>query len=172
MEIKKKEGMTWNAKYKLEKYHGDFPTEESRKSAIGVPLVPYEVIEGEGNLLLDEGVDELFTLIGSSGGTKYDNTNARIGVGNSNAAAVKTQTGLQGGSTVFKGMDATFPTVGASQKIIFKATFASGDGNFAWEEWTVDNGATADLNLNRKVVALGTKVSGTTWVFTVEVSLS
>ena len=167
MEIQKKESIIWHAKYKLEKYKGDLPIEESRKG-----IVPYEVIEGEGNLALDEGIDELFTVLCSAGGTKYDNTNARIGVGNSNAAAVKTQTALQGGSTVFKGMDATYPTIGAGQKAVFQATFPSGDGNFAWEEWTIDNGASAKKNLNRKVVALGTKVSGTTWVFTTELSLS
>ena len=167
MEVKKKESMVWAASYKIEKYKGDLPTEKDRAGE-----TPYETIKGEGNLLLDEGVDELFTIIGSSGGTKYDNGNARIGVGNSNAAAVKTQTALQGGSTVFKGMESSFPTVGASQKIVFKATFTSGEGNFAWEEWTVDNGASANKNLNRNVVALGTKVSGTTWVFTVELSLS
>ena len=167
MVVKVQEAITWKARYKIEKYRGDVPTDKDRKG-----LEPYEVLEGEGNLLLDEGVDELFTILCSSSGTKFDNTNARIGVGNSNAAANKTQTALQGGSTSFKGMDSTFPTVGASQKAVFKSTFGSADANFAWEEWTVDNGAAAVKNLNRKVTSLGTKVSGTTWVFTAEISLS
>lgn len=161
------ESLVWKARYKVEKYHGDLPTEKDREG-----LKPYDVIEGEGNLLLNEGINNVFVLICGSGGTKYDNSNARLGVGNSNTAAVATQTALIGGSTLLKAMDATFPTNGTLQKATFRSTFGSSEGNFAWEEWTIDNGASANLNLNRKVTVLGTKVSGTTWVFTVEVSLS
>lgn len=43
----------------------------------------------------------------------------------------------------------------------------------SWNEWTVANGASDDaINLNRKVESLGTKAEGTTWIFTVELSLS
>ena len=161
------ESLVWNARYKVEKYHGDLPAEQDRYG-----IEPYEVIEGEGNLLLNEGINELFVLLCGSGGTKFDNSNARLGVGNSNSAAVATQTGLLGGSTLFKAMEATYPLNGTDQKATFRSSFGSSEGNFAWEEWTVDNGAGANKNLNRKVTALGTKVSGTTWVFTVEVSLS
>ena len=43
----------------------------------------------------------------------------------------------------------------------------------SWNEWTVANGDTDDaINLNRKVESLGTKAEGTTWIFTVELSLS
>ncbi|KKN47227.1 hypothetical protein LCGC14_0665160 [marine sediment metagenome] len=161
------EGLVWKARYKVEKYHGDLLTEQDRYG-----IEPYEVIEGEGNLLLNEGINELFVLLCGSGGTKFDNSNARLGVGNSNSAAVATQTGLLGGSTLFKAMEATYPLNGTDQKATFRSSFGSSEGNFAWEEWTVDNGAGANKNLNRKVTVLGTKVSGTTWVFTVEVSLS
>ncbi len=164
--VKAKEAIQWKAKWRVEKYRGNLPTEEDRKL-----FKPYEVIEGEGNLLLNEGINELFTLICGTGGTKYDNSNARLGVGSSNAAASATQVGLQSVITI-KAMDATYPISGADQKAVFRATFASADGNGAWEEWSLDNGAAADKNLNRKVTSLGTKVSGTSWVFTVEVSLS
>ena len=162
-----KDTMTWKVRYKVEKYHGDKPRLIDRYD-----LRPYEVIEGEGNLLLNEGINELFKLIGGTGGTKWDNSNARLGVGNSNAAASATQTDLQGGSTKFNAMDSTYPITGADQKAVFRATFGSADANFPWEEWTIDNGAVGLKNMNRKVTALGTKVSGTTWVFTVEISLS
>ena len=162
-----KDKITWKAVWKLEKYHGDLPLEENRYG-----IKPYEVIEGKGNLLLNEGINELFTILCGVSGTKYDNTNARIGVGNSNSAANATQTALQGGSTAFVGMDASYPTFGTAQKAVFRATFDGSTGNFAWEEWTIDNGAAAVKNLNRKVTNLGTKASGTTWIFTVEVSLS
>ncbi len=162
------ESLVWKTKFKVEKYREDLPKELLDR--LGVK--PFEVVEGEGNLLLNEGINELFTILCSSSGTKYDNTNARIGVGNSSAAAVATQTALQGGSIAFVGMDASYPTYGTAQKAVFRATFDGSTGNFAWEEWTIDNGAAAVLNLNRKVTSLGTKASGTTWVFTVEVSLS
>lgn len=161
-----KEAIKWNAKWSVEKYKGDLPTEKDREG-----IKPYEVINGKGNLLLNEGIDELWDLVTGAGGTAYSNANARIGVGNSNTAAVATQTALLGGSSEFKGMEATYP-LSTSQAATFRASFGSSEGNFAWEEWTIDNGAGANKNLNRRVVVLGTKVSGTTWVFTVTITLS
>lgn len=161
------EPLRWRATWKLEKYHGDLPTEKDRYG-----IKPYEVVEGEGNLLLNEGINELFTVLCSATGTKYDNTNARIGVGNSNSAANATQTDLQGGSTAWVGMDGGYPTYGSSQEAVFRATFDGSTGNFAWEEWSIDNGAASLKNLNRKATSLGTKASGTTWIFTVTLTLS
>lgn len=165
---KAQEGIQWKVEWQVDKYRGNLPTEEDRRL-----FKPYEVVKGEGNLLLNEGINELLTILCSaSSGTKFDNSNARIGVGNGNAAAAATQTALQGGSTQLNGMESGYPTYGTSQQAVFRASFASGEANFAWEEWTVDNGASADKNLNRKVASLGTKVSGTTWVFTVTITLS
>jgi hypothetical protein len=163
---KAKEDIKWNVKWTLEKYRGNLPTDEDRKL-----FKPYEVINGEGNLLLNEGIDELWDLVTGAGGTAYNNANARIGVGNGNAAAVATQTALQGGSTKLNAMEATYP-LSTSQAVTFRSSFGDGEAEFAWEEWTIDNGASADKNLNRKVVSLGTKASGATWVFTVTVTLS
>lgn len=124
------------------------------------------------NVLLNEGINELFTLICSASGTKWDNTNARLGVGNGTAAEAAAQTGLQGATTTFKGMDAGFPTYGTSQKATWRSTFQAAEANHAWEEFTVDNGSVANKNLNRKVSAQGTKVSGQVWELTLEISLS
>lgn len=133
---------------------------------------PYSVSEFKKNLLLNEGINELFTLICSSSGTKFDNTNARLGVGNSNAAEGAGQTALQGGTTTFKAMDGGFPTYGTSQKATWRATFQAGDGNHSWDEFTVDNGAAANKNLNRKVSAQGVKTNGQVWELTLEITLS
>jgi hypothetical protein len=133
---------------------------------------PYSVSVFEKNLLLNEGINELWTLACSSSGTKFDNANARLGVGTSNVAESATQTGLQGGTTTFKAMDTGFPTYGTAQKATWRATFQSADGNHAWEEFTVDNGAAANKNLNRKVSSQGTKVSGQVWELTLEITLS
>lgn len=126
----------------------------------------------EGNLLLNEGIDEIWDIVTGTGTpTDYDNTNARLGVGNSSTVADATQTGLQGASSLFKGMEAGYPTA-STQKATWKSVFGSSEANFAWEEFSVDNGATADKNLNRKVSSQGTKTSGQTWTLTLDITLS
>lgn len=134
---------------------------------------PYEVIEVDGNLGLNEGLQEMINLlVGAGTPTAYDNTNARLGVGDSTTAAAATQTDLQAATNkLYKAMDATYPTV-AAQTITFRSTFGSAEANWAWEEYTVDNGATAAKNLNRKVSSLGTKLSGSTWVLDLQITFS
>lgn len=165
--VKAKEEVQWKVEWRLDKYRGNLPTDKDREL-----FTPYEVRRGKGNLLLNEGIDEMLKLLTGEGGTAYSNANARIGVGNGNAAAAATQTALQGGSTKLNAMESGYPTAISSQQVVFRSSFASGEANFAWEEWTVDNGAAGNKNLNRKVASLGTKVSGTTWVFTVTITLS
>ncbi|KKL50203.1 hypothetical protein LCGC14_2307820, partial [marine sediment metagenome] len=132
---------------------------------------PDEVLERVGNLLLNEGIAELWDIIAAAGGTTlYDNTNADLGVGNSTTAAAATQTDLQGASKAFKGMEATYP-LRSSETLDFKAQYTSGEANFAWEEVSARNGNTRNKNLNRLVTALGTK-SGGTWTLTLSVTLS
>lgn len=127
-----------------------------------------------GNCLLYEGINELWTLLAGTGGTKFDNANAYMGVGDSATAADATQTGLQAATNKFyKAMDTSYPTYGSSQKVTHRSTFGASDANFAWNEITVANGnSDAAKNLNRKVQAMGTKVSPTVWVATHEVTLS
>jgi hypothetical protein len=157
--------------WRIEKYLGDF------KEAKDIPkdLKPYEVLDlGEENLLLNEGINELWTLACGTGGTKFDNTNAYIGVGDSNTAADASQTGLQAATNkLYKAMDGGYPTYGTSQKATWRSTFGSDDANFTWNEITVANGGSDSAkNLNRKVQSMGTKASGTTWVATLEITLS
>lgn len=158
----------YKAQWKIEKYKGDFVS-ASEAEKLGKP---YETVVLEGNLLLNEGINNLWTHLCGGSATAYSNANARIGVGNSTTAAQATDTGLLGASQLYKAMDATYPTYGSSQQAVFRSTFGSTEANWAWEEITVDNGATAAINLNRKVQAMGTKVSGTTWVATLTITLS
>jgi hypothetical protein len=146
-----------------------YSDEEARRLFGGMP----QVSEVEGNLLLNEGINALWTILCSSGGTKFDNTNAYLGVGDSSAAESASQTGLQGTNKTYKGMDTSFPTYGTSQKATWQATFGSSEGNHGWKEFTVANGSTdSATNLNRKVSDQGTKTSGQTWQLTLEISLS
>lgn len=128
-----------------------------------------------GNCLLNEGINELFTLICGTGATKFDSGNAYLGVGDTaSPAADPTQTGLQAPTNkLYKAMDGGYPTYGSSQKGTWRSTFGGTDANWAWNEFTIANGSSdAAKNLNRKVEAKGTKGSGTTWILTHEVSLT
>lgn len=134
----------------------------------------YERLQFKGNLLLNEGINELWTLVAGTGGTLFDNGNAYIGVGDSDTAAAAAQTDLQASSNkAYVAMDTSYPTYGTSQKATWKATFDADTGNFAWNEITVANGNSgAAKNLNRKVQAMGTKASPGVWTVTLEITLS
>ena len=134
----------------------------------------YETREFEGNLLLNEGINELWTLCVSDEGTEWDETNARLGVGDSSTAETATQTGLQAATNkTYKAMDSGYPTYGTDQKVTFKATFGESDANYDWNEFTVTNAADdTGANLNRKVSAVGSKSSGQIWELTLEITLS
>lgn len=168
------EGVRWRAHWKLEKFHGDDQDAD-----------PFEVIEGDGNLLMFGGASCLWeALIGNGTGTAaqtltyFNNGNAFIGVGDSNTAEVATQTDLQAATNKLrKAMDATYPqhtdaTTSGAATITFRSTFATTDANFVWAEWAIFNGSSAGRMLNRKVTALGTKTSAASWQLTVTLTLS
>jgi hypothetical protein len=133
--------------------------------------------EWEGNLLLNEGIQHIWEdVAGLSAQTDWDNTNARTGVGISSTAPAATQTGLQGATTTYVGMDATYPQR-TNQTVDWRSTYGSAVGNHAWEEFTVVDGADGDEggvddNLNRATSSEGTKTSGQTWILTISVTLS
>ena len=157
--------LRYRSEWKIEKYKVD--PENGRE------IEPYAIEEFEGNLLLNEGINELWTLVCGTGGTQFDDSNSYIGVGNSAAAAAAAQTDLQGASKFYQEMEAGYPTYGTSQQAVFKAEFADGDGEFAWEEYTIANGNSgASVNLNRKVESKGTKASGEVWTVTFTMTLS
>ena len=126
-------------------------------------IKPYQILESHHNKFLVEGMEQLKALMIGTNTDYYDNGNARTGVGNDNTAEDEAQTGLIGGSSEYKAMDVTYPNVGTSKTIIFKSTYASAEGNFAWEEYIVDNGAADDDTLLRIVSSKGTKSAGETW---------
>ena len=126
-----------------------------------------------GNVMLNEGINELWTLVCSSSGTLFDNSNAYLGVGDGTTAEDATQTGLVGTNKLYKAMDASYPTYGTSQKATWRATFEGSDANFDWQEFTVANGSDDSAkNLNRKVSDQGTKTSGQQWQLSLEITLS
>ena len=126
--------------------------------------------EIEGNQVTDEGMNQLWTILCSSGGTKYDNATAQCGTGTSSTAEAYTDSSLT--AAVWKGMMTSFPTFGTSRKATWKSEFLSAEANQAWNEFSVRNGASADLMLNRKVSAQGTKSSGQVWELTLEITIN
>jgi hypothetical protein len=128
----------------------------------------------EGNIGLNEGLAELIDIIcGLGTPTKWDSTNARLGVGDSNAAESAMQTGLQATTNkTFKAMDSGYPSR-SSQTAEWRSTFGSADANYAWEEYTVVNAADdSGKNLNRKIASKGTKTSGESWVLSLKITFS
>lgn len=146
-----------------------------------------ELVDIKSNLLMYGGAScQWQTLIGNGTGTAgqaltfFNNTNAAIGVGDTNTAAVATTNDLVAATNKLRvAMDATYPVhtdgivVGAAT-CVFKSTFATGQANWAWAEWGVFNSASAGTGrmLNRKVEALGTKTSASTWALTVSLTLA
>lgn len=103
--------------------------------------------------------------------TPFNATNARIGVGDSATAFAAAQTDLQAASNKFRKIVDSAPS-GASNVLTLVATFATGDANFAWQEWGVFNAASGGTMLSRKVESLGTKPSTQTWQFTVTLTFA
>lgn len=157
----------WRCSWKLEKFRAP-------------DIIPYNVIYEKGNLLVTGGASAMWELLINSGAIDpFDNTNAYIGVGDSSASEVTTQTDLQASSNKsLKPMQPSYPlhtdsTSSAGAKSIdYKSSWSTADANFAWNEWGIFNAASSGRMLNRKVASLGTKTSADTWTLTVTLSLA
>jgi hypothetical protein len=122
--------------------------------------------------LTDAGRNFMVQSTIAAASTPFNNANSYIGVGDSSTAHAVGQTDLQAASNKLrKAMDATYPS-GGSNVITFRSTFATGDANFAWNEWAVFNASSSGTMLNRKVESLGTKTSAQTWQFTVTLTFT
>ena len=124
------------------------------------------------NVLCNAGIDELWTLICSATGIRFDNTNAHLIVGTGAGAANATDVEGTFTAGVAKGMEAGYPTYGASQKATWRAVFDAGEANQVWAEFGVMNAATGEQLMNRLVSAQGTKTAGQVWQLTFDITLS
>lgn len=186
------DGIAWRTTTLLEKFSasqvdyarrllGHEPDGAALRMLTGVPENG-AVVDPTSNALTTAGLARLTSLLTAGGGQALTATACRLGVGDSSTVFAAGQTDLQAsaGSThrQFNVMDATYPSISGGV-ITFKATFATGEANFVWNEWCVDVGAPTvtqgttvnALMLNRKVQALGTKASGS-WALTATVTLS
>lgn len=132
--------------------------------------------EAYGNLLLNEGWDaDCWDLILGNAGQAYNNANARTGVGDSSTAASASQTDLQAATNkTYKAMVASYPAKGGAgtRRADFRSDYVSGDANYAWQEFIVDNNEGTPTNMLRVVSAQGTKASGQTWTLTIQVTMT
>ena len=116
--------------------------------------------------------DFVATLVVGAGGTAFNNANSYIGVGDSSTAFSAAHTDLQAASNKLrKAMDATYPT-NAANVLTFRSTFATGDANWAWNEWAIFNAAASGTMMSRKVESLGTKTSAQSWQITCTITLA
>ncbi|HHQ49208.1 MAG TPA: hypothetical protein ENK19_10055 [Acidobacteria bacterium] len=79
------------------------------------------------------------------------------------------ETGLKGANTLYKAMETGYPQRSGTT-VTFRSVFGDTEANFQWLEFTVDNGAAAGKNWNRKVQDAGTK-SGGTWTLDLQITL-
>jgi len=182
----------WRCETEVQKFDGDIFWKIENGVAVptqhGEVVEPFEVDSRVGNVLTIGGASVQWqTLIGNGTTTAdleltyFSNARAGLGVGDSTTAAADTQVALQAAvNRLYKAMDATYPlhtdsdSAAGAKSIAFRSTFATGDANFAWQEWGVFNSLTHATGrmLNRKVESLGTKTSAATWVLTVTLSLA
>jgi hypothetical protein len=122
--------------------------------------------------LTNAGRDLMAAMVVGESTTDLNNANAHIGVGDSSTAFAATQTDLQAATNkARKAMDATYPQR-ATNVLTFRSTFATGDANFAWNEWGVFNASSAGTMLSRKVESLGTKTSAQSWQLTATLTVT
>lgn len=156
---------------------------------------------GDGNILVNTGLGNIFSLwMGLTGAAinpirDVAGGTSVCGVGSGAAAGATTDTTLQanGGSAWFQGFDASSLATSQINTLVATTTVASGNGNFSWQEWcwaTGSGAVTAGANggttagspfatgaswsmVNHKTaVNLGSKASGSAWVFSTSVFIS
>lgn len=127
------------------------------------------------NQFVNVGLQILLDQLTGATSTPYNNANAALGAGDSNAAFSLAQTNLQGAvvttDRVRKAMNATFPSR-SGQTVTFQSNFATTDANFTWNEWAIFNNVTdgSGTMLNRAVASLGTKTSAQAWTLTATIT--
>lgn len=155
----------WRVEWRVEKWK-----DTARKLA---GFAPDEVAVDTQNIILDTGANEMLKLITGTGGTAFSSANSYIYVGTDDSAENAAQTGIiaTGSNRAFAVLDTGYPTVSGRQ-MIYRASFSDDEANFPWKEVAIYNGnGTNAVCMNRKVVSLGKKETGT-WSIQITVSLT
>ena len=134
---------------------------------------PDEVLEVEGNILQNAGIQLLLDLLAALGGTAYTNSgNAYLAVGDNARAQAEDATETNFNPDELDRKQATASVSGSV--VTFQATFNDDNSLGDWEEVGVFNNAAADTGalLNRFLSTLGTKGAGQTWVLTLTITIT
>lgn len=153
----------------------------SADEMVSVNFDPFSVKDYPGNLLTTAGLTRILNLMNAGGGQAWVNGHAAIGAGDTATTATTADTDLGAsqlsGNRWIQVCDSTYPSVSGAV-MTAQATFPTGNGNFAWQEWaifqnttSVSTGGTAAM-LNHKIVSLGTKTSSASWALNVTITLS
>jgi hypothetical protein len=145
------------------------------------------VTEEPGNLMVTVGLNLLTSLLEGGAGTPFAHADAIAGVGTSSTTALVGDTALgsdNSSNAYYQQADASYPTQSGGV-ITCQCTFGTSSANYAWNEWCLATGsggitagthlsavATSVVMLNHKVASLGTKGSGSSWVFLATVTES
>lgn len=133
---------------------------------------PYEVLEHRGNLLTSGGVSAMWLLATGGAATAFSNANAYVGVGDSTTASTSGMTDLQAATNKLrKAMSAGSPGL-SGNSVTFQGTYATSEGNFAWNEFAVFNASASGTMLNRVVYSGGTKPAGQVWAAQITIALT
>jgi hypothetical protein len=144
-------------------------------------ITAYDESSVDRNLLTTAGIGRIVTILNAGTGNLISSTTARVGVGNGAGTAAIGDTDLSAAAGSANRWFQTCTVTTPSNVLTFAATFASADGNFAWNEWGIDIGTATVTSantvnavlLNHKTsIAQGTKASGQTWTATATVTLS
>jgi hypothetical protein len=140
---------------------------------------PYLTTEYLGNLITNAGYSRIGNLFTNQGATQaFDATHCRIGAGNGVTAVAYADTDLSAaaGSTNrwFQLVSGAF-TIGGTRTWVVSAAFGTADGNFAWNEFGLDQGTASGntvtaILLNHALSSQGTKASGQTWTATATIT--
>jgi hypothetical protein len=115
--------------------------------------------------------------LASTGGKAYDSTGATIHVSSATTTTfTATSTDMSSPDSVnpfVMTMEATYPQLSTNQ-MTFRGVATTGDANFNWTMWGVDNSTTTGGGglLNKVYEDLGTKTSAQSWQFTVDLTLT
>jgi hypothetical protein len=177
---------------RVPRLHGDWLRQAFREPEDGYASC-------EGNLMVANGLANMsYLLLGTaaSGGNgrplSLTTPTAGVGVGATGGTALVSDTalGANTGSAWYQAMDSTYPNwagtgVANGGQLNGQSTFASGNGNFAWNEWcwfttsaaitgtaTLASAGTNATMFNHKIASLGTKGSGASWVFSTTCTFS
>jgi hypothetical protein len=179
MEAQIHESLFYKTKWIIRRY----PDQEHYEKGIPAPvpdldgplgaMLPAESVI-DRNVLLNNGIGAIWNLVtGLAAPTKWDNGNARIGVGDNATAANATQTGILAPTNyAYNTMSANYPAL-ANTTVTWQTAFNANQANFGWQEFTVTNiGSNAGNSINRVANNQGTKIVGQVWTVSVQITLS